>query len=234
MVFDKHVKIIRHRNDICLWIWCGIDGVLPKCKKFKRLIFTTQLSHLIYVNLNSTFFVMKSQPYLGLLRSLMTFFKEMYSRIEISYKTMMLLCFIYTLFHCLLDVCSDLLFWSRTWNWTNLSTLYSHIPTDTMTLCHMHHKTSGQDLVYGLWPQNRAKLNDHTQDQSLWPQCLSSDCKPASLNESFLSALCMSNVFQRKLLTIYSQAAAVERILHFLHSTLPKESSQLNHSLLDC
>lgn len=87
MVFDKHVKIIRHRNDICLWICCGIDGVLPKYKKFKRLILTTQLSHLIYVDLNSTFLVMKSQPYLGLLRSLMTFFKEMYSRIEISYKT---------------------------------------------------------------------------------------------------------------------------------------------------
>lgn len=163
----------------------------------------------------------------------MTFFKEMCSQIEISNRTMMLLCFICTLFYCFLDVSSELLFWSRTWNWTDLSTPCSHIPMETLILCHIHHKTSGQDLVYGLWLQNRAKMNDHTQGQSLWPQPLSSACKPTPLNENFLSILRMSNMFLRKLLTIYPQAAVVERILPFLHSPLLKEGSQHNHSLLD-
>lgn len=111
--------------------------------------------------------------------------------------------------------------------------LFLHPHGDHNTVSH-----ALQDIWPGfdhrLWPQNRAKLNDNTYDRSLWPWPLSSACKPVQLNASFLSALCMSNVLQKKVLTISSQAAAMERILYFLHSPLLEEGSQITHSLMDC
>lgn len=83
-----------------------------------------------------------------------------------------------------------------------------------------------------------AVATEHRNMQDLNPiagsEPLSSVCKAIQLNKSLLSALCMPHMLQRKVLTIYSQAAAMERIPGFLHSPLLTESSQINHSLVDC
>jgi hypothetical protein len=159
----------------------------------------------------------------------MAFFKKCTPKIKISYRIIILLCLTLqdpTVLRCV--------FWTNPLlknlelSWF-IHTLFP-IPTETITACHMHYKTSGQDLKHGLRSRNRAKPNDHTQGLRLWPRPLCSVCKAVELNESFLSACARQICSRGRFSPLTPKLLQAERIPHFLHSPLLKEESQIHQT----
>lgn len=161
---------------------------------------------------------------------LMLFFKGLWPRIKISYGKVTLLCLVLHM----ISLPSGCVFWAaplvRDLEFNEfIYTLFFHPHGVHNNVPH---------VLQDVGPGFRAWAVATEHRKAKWPYAgsepLCSVCKSIQLTKSLLSALCMSNILQRKVLTIYSQAAAMERILDFLHSPLLAESSQINHSLMDC